>query len=409
MKKLTNSGITQFLSLLFPAIRRRKNLDYPARRFILRKARKKHWLVSGSLFFLAAGCVDPYRPPEITSPSSYLVVNGYFDSAPGATTTIALSRTQNLTDTKAPTAETKAVVTIESQNKAIYTLKEGTGGAYTLTGVTPVPGEHYRLHVRTAKGADYYSDYVPVITAPPIDSISWHVENDGVQINVNTHDPRNSTHYYRWEFDSSWEYVTKYYSALELKNNQVIDRQQSVFRCWNSDRSTNILTASTARLSQDVVSQFPLLFIPGNSVKLGIKYSIFVRQIGLTQSGFDYYDQLARITQNVGSIFDPQPAQLTGNIRSQVNPDDLVLGFFRVGTVESKRLFISRDQLPPLWSTYTGLEGCVVDTLSLADVKKFQPTIISLDETGTKYYTTALDCADCRTRGGVITRPAFWR
>ena len=353
--------------------------------------------------------MDPYRPPEIASPNSYLVVNGFFDSAPGATTTIALSRTQNLIDAKAPTAETKAIVTIESQNKTVYTLKEGTGGTYTLTGVTPMPGENYRLHIRTLRGTEYYSDYVPVITAPPIDSLSWRVENDGVQINVNTHDPKNNTHYYRWEFDSSWEYVTKYASSLELKNNQVVDRLQSVFRCWNSDRSTNIITASTARLSQDVVSQFPLLFIPGNSVKLGIKYSLFVRQIGLTQSGFEYYDQLAKITQNVGSIFDPQPSQLTGNIRSQVNPDDLVLGFFRVGTVESKRLFISRDQLPLGWSTYTGLDGCVVDTLSLADVRKYQPTIINIDEMGINYYTTALDCADCRTRGGVITRPAFWK
>ncbi|WP_332369300.1 hypothetical protein [Spirosoma telluris] len=37
--------------------------------------------VIGALFLLAGGCVDPYRPPEIASPASYLVVNGFFNSA----------------------------------------------------------------------------------------------------------------------------------------------------------------------------------------------------------------------------------------------------------------------------------------------------------------------------------------
>ena len=359
------------------------------------------------LLLLAAGCVDPYRPPEIASPNSYLVVNGFFDSAPGAATTISLSRTQNLTDTKAPTAETKAQVTIESQSKATYTLKEGTAGVYSLSGITPVTGETYRLHIRTTKGVDYYSDYVPVIQTPPIDSISRRIEENGLQINVNTHDPKNNTRYYRWEFDSVWEYTSLYNSTLELKNNQIIDRQQNVYRCWSSENSTNIMTTSTVRLSQDVVSQFPLTFIPANSIKLGVKYSILVRQIALSQTGFDYYDQLAKITQNIGSIFDPQPSQITGNIRSATNASDLVLGFFRVGNVTTKRLFVSRSQVPFSWVANTGFGGCTVDTLSLSDVRKFLPTIISSYEGG-KYLTTSEFCADCRARGGTNKRPDFW-
>ena len=358
-----------------------------------------------ALLALAGGCVDPYRPPEIASPNSYLVVNGFFDSAPGATTTISLSRTQNLTDTKAPTAETKAIVTIESQSKAIYTLKEGVTGAYTLSGVTPLAGETYRLHVKTTKGVDYYSDYVPVNTTPPIDSVSWRPENNGVQINVNTHDPKNSTHYYRWEFDETWEFTSAYNSVLELKNNKIIDRTEQIYRCWGSASSKNIITTSTARLSQDVVSQFPLTFIDGSSVKLGIRYSILVRQMALTQAAFDYYDQLARITQNIGSIFDPQPSQLTGNIRATNNSSELALGFFRVGSVSTKRLFIMNSQLRTQ-IIKTGYEGCIVDTLTMKDVLAQQPGIISSYEGGL-YLTSGIGCLDCRLIG-VNKRPDFW-
>lgn len=358
-----------------------------------------------TLLALAGGCVDPYRPPEIASPSSYLVVNGFFDSSPGTTTTISLSRTQNLTDTKAPTAETKAQVTIESQSKAVYTLKESSAGVYTLSGVTPLSGETYRLHVKTTKGVDYYSNYVPVNTTPPVDSVSWHVENNGVQINVNTHDPKNSTRYYRWDFDETWEFTSAYYSALELKNNNIVDRTEQIFRCWASESSKNILTTSTARLSQDVVSQFPLTFIDGTSARFGIRYSILVRQIALTQAAFDYYDQLAKITQNIGSIFDPQPSQLTGNIRAMNNSGELALGFFRVGSIATKRIFIMYSQLPT-FHIRTGYEGCLVDTLSLKDIRAQQPGIISAYEGGL-YFTSGIGCLDCRLRG-VNKRPDFW-
>lgn len=359
------------------------------------------------LSLLATSCVDPYRPPEIAEPGSYLVVNGYLNSAPGTTTTIQLARTQNLADRKAPVAETKAQVSIESKNKVIYALREGAGGAYTLSGVTPQVGETYRLHIKTARGGDYYSEYVPVIPTPPIDSVSWRVENDGVQINVNARDPKNSSRYYRWDFESTWEYTVPYFSTLEVKANQIIDRQQSIFRCWGSENSTNIMTFSTARLSKDVVSQFPITFIPGRSLKLSAKYSILVRQIALTQSGFEYYDQLGKITQNIGSIFDPQPSQITGNIQSPTNPNDLVMGFFRVGTVETKRIFIRSSQLPN-WPNLLSASTCVIDTLTQADVLKAQPIILNFDFELGKYLTTSPDCADCRTKGGVVQRPAFW-
>ncbi|GAB4032214.1 DUF4249 domain-containing protein [Spirosoma gilvum] len=370
----------------------------------MRNNRHRYWL-GWILLLLVSGCIDPYRPPEIAAPASYLVVNGFFDSAPGATTTIQLSRTQNLTDTKSPTAETKAQVSIESQSKAVYTLKEGTAGAYSLSGVTPLTGETYRLHIKTSKGTDYYSDYVPVLTTPAIDSVSWHTEGNDVLFSVNTHDPKNNTRYYRWEFEETWEFTAPYYSQLELKNNQIVNRTEDINRCWNTTYSTNIMLTSTERLSQDIVSQFPLTSVAGTSGKLGIKYSLLVKSYALTQAGYAYYDQLAKITQNLGSIFDPQPSQITGNIRASTNPDDLVMGFFRVGTVASKRIFIRRDQLPTI-TTYAGDPGCVVDTFSVSKVLKEQPAIISLFGEN-QYLVTSFACVDCRYKG-VNKRPSFW-
>jgi len=361
----------------------------------------------GWVMLLALGsCVDPYRPPEVASPGSYLVVSGFINSAPGTTSTIQLSRTQNLTDTKAPAVETKAQVTMESSGKASYKLQEGANGTYTLSGVVPLSNETYRLRIRTAQGVEYLSDFVPVVNTPPIDSISWHVENEGVQINVNTHDPTDKTHYYRWDFNETWEYTAAFYSTLELINNRIIPRSEQVFQCWGSAIDKTILVSSSIRLSKDIISERPLIFIPGSSTKLGIRYSIQVNQYALTEEAYTYYDQLAKITQNVGSIFDPQPSQLTGNIHATANPNEPVMGFFRVGTVATSRRFINKFQLPP-WLTIDGNRSCMIDTMTLSDIIQKQTAVISEYQRGL-YFTSSYDCIDCRLRGGVTTKPAFW-
>lgn len=363
-------------------------------------------LMGWSLVLLVAGCVDPYRPPEITAPGSYLVVNGFFDSAPGSTTSIRLTRTQNLADSKAPTVETKAQVTIESMYHGNYPLQETRNGTYSLTGVTPLINETYRLRIKTAQGKEYVSEYVPVVTTPAIDSVNWFVENDGVQINVNTHDPRGNTRYYRWDYNETWEFTAAYQSSLELINNQLVGRTEDAYRCWTGDSSSTILLSTSARLSQDIISQRPLMFIPGQSIKLGIRYSMLVRQYGLTKEAYDYYEQLAKITQSVGSLFDPQPSQITGNIHSISNSADLVLGFFRVGSVTSKRIFIQKAQLPP-WYPQTGNTLCQTDTMTLDEIRQNQPGGVVGYFDQSQYLTSSLYCVDCRLRG-TNKRPAFW-
>ncbi|GAB3765682.1 DUF4249 domain-containing protein [Spirosoma pomorum] len=362
-------------------------------------------LLGWSLVLLVAGCVDPYRPPEITAPGSYLVVNGFFNSEPGTTTNIQLTRTQNLTDPKAPTVETRAQVSIESAHNVSYVLRETRNGTYSLTGITPLANETYRLRIKTAQGKEYVSEFVPVVTTPAIDSVNWSVENEGVQINVNTHDPRGNTRYYRWDYNETWEFTAAYPSSLELINNQLVDRTEDSYRCWTSDSSSTIVLSTSARLSQDIISKRPLVFIPGQSIKLGIRYSMLVRQYGLTKEAYDYYEQLAKITQSVGSLFDPQPSQITGNIHSVNNSADLVLGFFRVGSVTSKRIFIQKAQLPS-WYPQTGNNLCRIDTMTLAEIRQNQSGVLNYFDMG-QYLTSSLYCVDCRLRG-TNKRPAFW-
>ena len=372
------------------------------------KTKHTQQLLGWLFILLMGGCVDPYRPPEITAPASYLVVDGFLDVAAGAVTTFKLSRSQNLTDAKAPTLETKATVTIESSRNLKYSLKEVTNGVYSYTGVPSQTGETFRLRIKTSRGVEYLSDMVAFKASPAIDQVNWKAENDGVRIYVDTHDAAGKTRNYRWEYEETWEFYSAWFSSYEVKNKQIIQRQNDIFTCWNGEKSRNILINSSAKLSEDVIHQMPLTYIPGYSIKIGSRYSILVKQYALTQDAYQYWEQLGKTTESIGTLFDPQPTQVTGNIQNLTNPGEPALGYFSAGTVTTKRMFIRRMELP-YWPTKTGYEDCVKDTLTAKELidNKYPGQIPVIDLPDGTYETGQEICVDCRLRGTNV-KPSFW-
>ena len=126
---------------------------------------------------------------------------------------------------------------------------------------------------------------------------------------------------------------------------QFRDSTNQIYNCWHITNSTDILVGSTAALTEDVVNQFPVITIPQNSEKVGLRYSILVKQYAITQPAYLYYQILKKNTEQQGSIFDVQPSQLRGNIHSVSNPDETVIGFVTASNTTQQRIFIRNDQL----------------------------------------------------------------
>ena len=91
------------------------------------------------------------------------------------------------------------------------------GGIYKSNPLLLNSADKYRLKIITASGEQYASDFVEVRQTPAIDSITWQQQND-VTIYANTHDPSNSTTYYRWDFIETWQYRSQLESELGQKN-----------------------------------------------------------------------------------------------------------------------------------------------------------------------------------------------
>jgi len=299
------------------------------------------------LVMTICSCKKPYNPPAIAASASYLVVAGVINAGPDSTI-INLSRTVNLSSKVTVNPELNATVVIQSDQNAVYPLYETSNGNYVAAGLNLDNAHNYRLSIRTSNNGQYYSDYVPVLNSPPIDSLYFTATSTGVNIYSATHDPSNKIKYYRWDYQETWIIHPPFDSGFISNGDTVLIRTpaQQVYKCWQTETSSTIVLGSSAKLARDVIVDNPVTALPGLSPKIANEYSIIVRQYALTADAYSFWINLKKNTEQLGSIFDAQPSQISGNIHSATNPSEPVIGYVSIGSTASQRIFITTQQLP---------------------------------------------------------------
>jgi len=374
------------------------------------------------LLMLLGGCKEKYVV-QVNSPvNGYLVVEGFINIS--GNTGIMLTRSSGI-DTPRYIPEPGAEVDIQMQNGASYTLAEDFSGHYSVDGLSLDPSQQYRLHIQTANGKEYVSDYIVVKITPPIDSVNWTATSNSVtgnQVNifVTTHDDQSQPGYYQWQYEETWKYHANYNSDIEYQNGSLILRPLSddIYTCWRSDLSTTISIANTEKLSSNVIYQYPLTQIPySTSDKLIDRYSILVKQYALTREWYEWNEKIKRNTEQLGSIFDAQPSETGGNIHCVTDPNETVIGFIGCTTETEKRIFIDRTEIPR-GTISNGDEFCQPDTVGLSqeDIDlHFQGggdiPITFLYKNGflVGIEGSIAECVDCRQKGGTTVQPPFWQ
>lgn len=375
---------------------------------------------------MATACKKQIVLKPIVTLNSYLVVDGHISN--GDSTFITLSRTVNITGAVRSNPELNAAVTIEGQGGGSFALIAKGKGSYASAILNLSPTKSYRLKIITQDGRQYASDFVPLKNSPPIDTVSYAVKSDGLQINVDTHDATNITRYYKWDNVITYQVRSKYESKWIVVNDDttaVRPLNQQIYNCWATDTSGNIALGSSAKLSQDVISKQEVILIAANSEKLRIGLSILVKQYALTTDAFNYYDLLKRNSEQIGGVFDAQPSELTGNIHCLTNAAEPVIGFITAGAVTTKRLFVDNKVLPATWLPDLGYyDGCYIINEEYNhitpgsgyiehQVKEYIYTRIETPiDTFSKpvpgIYAAKHYCADCTVRG-TNKKPSFWK
>ncbi|MEO3403261.1 DUF4249 domain-containing protein [Mucilaginibacter sp. CAU 1740] len=370
--------------------------------------------VPAILLIIITACKKPYNPKVVSSPDKFIVVEGIVNSGADSTF-IKLSRTVPVNNTTVYNPETGALVTVEGEDNTTYPLANNGNGIYVSAGLNLNAAKKYRLRITTADNIVYLSNFEQVKVAPSIDSIGYAIKSNGVQLYSNAHDATNDTRYYRFEYDEDWKFHAAYNTGLEAIGKDIVSRAKNIYMCYTKDKSTNITIGSTAKLGQDVLYQQPIAFIPSNSEKISVRYSVLLKQYALTKEAYSFWEQLRANTERLGSIFDPQPSQSIGNIKCITDPSKIAIGYISIGTVQTKRAYINRTELPADWRVDY---GCNVDTVFFKygiDLLFFHPPSVNpIDKALNSnnvwlgYLYSSIPCTDCTTRGALM-KPAFWK
>jgi hypothetical protein len=384
-------------------------------------------LLAAGLLLGLAGCVEPYVPAVVDAPTSYLVVDGFING--NGITRIKLSRTVSLASTAVPPAEKGASLYIADDTGRRYLLTEKSSGNYQSDSLNLPAGRQYQLHLTTASKAVYESALVPLKVTPPIDKLGWQLAGSQVRLLLDTHDASGQSRYYRWKLTETWEFKSAFESFKEYYPNPPVGKSPFDLRttrirtCWRTEQPSVISQSTSAGLSQDALTDAIIASFPARVERVKIRYSVLVSQYAETPEEFAYLELLRKNTEAVGTVNDPLPTQLTGNVHRVDNPAEPVLGFVGAHTLQFKRLFINRSELPTQTTTKfdSPYSNCLLGYEEFCDrltgicikypqTRLFQqPNTIPIDlNFNPDGYTGASpECADCRLRGS-LTKPSFW-
>jgi len=306
-------------------------------------------------------CIDPVSF-DFKGQTEHIVIEGKWSDQPeDSYVKITMSRPfttpyQKIVD--------DAVVYLVSDQGERYNYQHVEGGIYWPDEYYfshDIVGKTYTLHVLTTDGKEYESKPVTVKPVPQIDSLYYSYDEreifeigtvrrkwfNGYTFYVNYSDPAGVNNFYRWSYTDIYEVLTQ--PALHMIYNcrgcPKPDPLPCCAKCW-VDEKEHILQVESDRLSDGrKVTGHELKFFPFERY-MHFKFKYKVYQYAISEEAFLYYDALIKQSKSEGSIFDPPPTQLKGNIFNINDSEDQVLGFFEAAAASVKEIVVTRSDVP---------------------------------------------------------------
>ncbi len=416
---------------------------------MIQKGNIQHYFVGlAPLIFI--GCVERFTPKTLVFENN-LVVDALLTNE-NKRHMVKLARTYRFEDEE-PILETNARVQIKDNLGATYEFIETDTGTYlSSTSFSAVPGNSYQLSIGTTDGASYVSDPVVAPNNIPISNLSAErLVNDfgeeGVGILLDNTNNSSAPTYFRYEYEETYKIVAPNYDPFEF---EIIDytpcdgnfyevgiklRTEEQRICFGFQKSVGVAQATTTSLTNNDLVDFQIRFIDRTNYIISHRYSILVRQYTQTQDAYAYYEELGNFSSSDNIFSQIQPGFLLGNIESVNEPDEKVLGYFEVASVDQERVYFNYadlfpgEALPPyavncetpgnpllvgLGYHCDGMGNCdgacespLIEAI-LAGIVVFHSVNEnrSADQPG-PYFTLPSPCGDCTKLGSNVV-PDFW-
>lgn len=382
-------------------------------------------------FFLNSGCVEEIGF-TVETVENALIVNATITNELKFQQ-IQLSRTYAFEE-DGPNPEGQATVKVIG-NATEYVFQETDSGVYTSEmAFAAQPNVDYQLQIVTQNGHRYSSTIRQLTQNTAIEKLyAVRETNDdganGISIYVDSFDPTGNSKYYGYEYDETYKIVPPSFVSQDLIvistttcEVKLVPRSEDERICYNTVGSQNINVTTTTGFTEDRVSRYLVRFVNSDNYILTTRYSILVRQFVLSEGAYDYFETL-RSFASEGSLFSQiQPGFVVGNIATESESAEKVIGFFEVASVASKRLFFSyddfyEDEPTPPWAVNcektaplqfnrlgTGC-GPLIFRIESDVIVYFKMNEGTIE--GDSYIMVPRECGDC-TALGTPEVPDFW-
>ncbi|MFK7923018.1 MAG: DUF4249 domain-containing protein [Bacteroidia bacterium] len=237
-----------------------------------------------------------------------------------------------------------AVVEVhDDQGNVVNFESDGTG--FYLAEMEGVPGRSYQLKARVSGGQQIESEMQILPQAIPLGRITSEVKieeflnnfnnlstRESLILKVSSSIPSGERPYLRWRVSGQYEFREGYPGALNTK------------WCYAPDIvDLNQLNILSSRLLGGNELRDQEILLTDYNYRFAYMYCFHVQQLRISEQEFNYWSQVDLLLNRSGSLFDPPPGSIKGNMYDLEDKNQPVLGFFSVAGASYKRQFVSRD------------------------------------------------------------------
>jgi hypothetical protein len=237
---------------------------------------------------------------------------------------------------------TNAKVTISDEQDNDVELFYTSQGIYQTSDSLFIgqAGKTYQLTIELPDGKKYVSQPEKMAAVPAIDSLyseyidTWSSERrePGYMLYVDLQDPQETEDYYRW---SGFSFILKRATGVPCS----LTEPKSICYeyCWLPNYSTSVHILTDAAINGNKIRKQNVYFSPIFTIG---PHLVEVSQQSLTKEAYQFWKRFDEQITRVGSILDPLPSTIVGNIANVNDVNDRALGYFSASAVLRRRIVI---------------------------------------------------------------------
>lgn len=215
-------------------------------------------------------------------------------------------------------------------------------------------GSTYTLNLRTLEGENYSSSPQTITKGPPIDSLEVLFKRlpssdpitfpTGVEVLVHFNDPPDEQNFYLWTITSgTYEIFTRpdlfSGNGCDSEHGEDLRPKNCCRQCWVEENLTSVEVTSDALQNGNHITN-SVAFIEDDGFRFQVRYHVQVNQYHVPREAFEFHRLVSSQLDIEGSIFDPPPSTIIGNIRSIDNSELFAIGYFGAFHIQESTAFI---------------------------------------------------------------------